>query len=94
VHFLTGSKLVTGGNDAKVILWDLSKADQHHEHDMVANGDSTPEDRRNEGISELCRERVIAHSHKVNWLAPLKKEERWFVVVADQTSHLTVYPLS
>ncbi|XP_076435582.1 WD repeat-containing protein 53-like [Babylonia areolata] len=95
VHFTSDTMLVSGGNDARIMVWDLSKAEQHDmQGEVVANGDSSPEDRRNESITEVCRVKTIAHPLKVNWLAPFLREEQWFVVVADQTSDLTVYPLS
>lgn len=95
VHFTSDARLMTSGNDAKVILWDLSKAEQYDQQGgMVANGDCSPEDRRNEGISELCRASIIDHRMKVNWLAPFVRNDQWFVAVADQTSQVTIYPLS
>lgn len=96
VHFTATSKLITGGNDSKIILWDLSKAELYDQQgdNMVTNGDCSPEDRRNEGISELCRITVIDHHMKVNWLAPFLRSEQLFVIVADQTSQLTIYSLS
>lgn len=93
LHFTSDTVLVSGGNDARIVVWDLSKADQQQE-DVAANGDNSAEDHRNESITEACRVNTIHHPLKVNWLVPFLKGEQWFVVVADQTSDLTLYPLS
>lgn len=96
VHFTEGDRMVSGGNDARIVVWDLSKAGQYQELGdvVVANGDSSsPEDRRNEGITELCRVNALDHPLKVNWLAPFPRDGRWHIVVADATSDLTIYPV-
>ena len=104
LHFTQDSLLVTGGNDARIVLWDLAKADQNQNEgggdggggEILANGhDSSSEDGRNERVTEMCRVKVIEHGQKVNWMSVYCGEDgRWRVVVADQSCDLTVYPLS
>ena len=94
LHFTTDNVLLSGGNDAQIVVWDLNKADEYQEQgDVVANGDCAPEDHRNDGITELCKVTTILHPLKVNWLAPFLRDEQWHVVVADATSDLTIYPV-
>lgn len=95
VHFTSDSTLVSAGNDCRIILWDLSKADEYQAADDIwMNGDSSPEDRRNECITELCKACTLAHPLKVNWLAPFKRDEQLHVAIADQTCNITIQPLS
>ncbi|CAG6002382.1 unnamed protein product [Menidia menidia] len=119
--------LVSGGNDCRVALWDLSK------HPVVApegkEGGSAPQRRRakskasrKEQSQEKSKARgkteagtdqaeggggaaaagaegtagprlSISHGDKVNWLCPALLKGEPSVVVADQSSSLTVYPL-
>ncbi|PVD18361.1 hypothetical protein C0Q70_20910 [Pomacea canaliculata] len=94
VHFHGDNTLISGGNDYRVIVWDLSKAEQYQEHEnLVMNGDCSPEDKRNEIITVLCRVKIIAHPHKVNWLIPFVRSGHLFAAIADQTCEITIQPL-
>ncbi|KAL8580906.1 hypothetical protein ACOMHN_039606 [Nucella lapillus] len=94
LHFTSDTVLVSAGNDAKILVWDLSKAEQHHGNVVANGGDTSAEDLRNESVTDACRVGGIQHPVKVNWLTPFAKGEDRYVVVADHTCDLTVYPLS
>ncbi|KAK7486465.1 hypothetical protein BaRGS_00022266 [Batillaria attramentaria] len=95
VHFSSENTLISGGNDCRIIVWDLSKAEENQANEgFCLNGDSSVEDRRNESITELCKAHTLVHPFKVNWLAPFMREGRLHVAIADQTSNITIKPLS
>lgn len=96
VQFHGANMLISGGNDSRIIVWDLSKAEQYEDPGfmLMMNGESSREDRRNESITGLCKVKVIVHSMKVNWLVPLVRDGQLFVAVADQTCNISIIPLS
>ena len=71
--------LVSGGNDCKIILWNLSGG--------TCNGTSSSEDTAS--ASAVCVTHEVEHKSKPNWIASSKLTQNIFV--ADQTSDITVY---
>uniref|UniRef100_A0A3B5M0A4 WD repeat domain 53 n=1 Tax=Xiphophorus couchianus TaxID=32473 RepID=A0A3B5M0A4_9TELE len=90
--------MVTGGNDGLVALWDLSK---HPVVNPEGKTQTTAPQRRKGKSSRRRREQTtsgpklsISHGDKVNWLCPAVLKGEPSVIVADQSTNLTVYPLS
>ncbi|XP_004644603.2 WD repeat-containing protein 53 isoform X1 [Octodon degus] len=101
--------LLTGGNDAKVMLWDVSGAVEKNQKSPVkqsqrkktkraanakqaGNIDTTAVD--GEEHSKVSPKMSIEHGDKVNWLMGTKIKGQQNILVADQTSCITVYPLN
>ncbi|XP_048361363.1 WD repeat-containing protein 53 [Sphaerodactylus townsendi] len=98
--------LVTGGNDGKVLLWNVSN-DLAKQKSPVKNihrrkirmpnstkkADKINADFTNERVP-ISPELTIEHGEKVNWIsyAEIKGSRR--VLVADQTSSISVYPVA
>ncbi|XP_035755924.1 WD repeat-containing protein 53 isoform X3 [Egretta garzetta] len=98
--------LLTGGNDGKVLLWDVSsdigkqqKSPPESLQRRKAHAPaSTRRDRKLNKVASNEHARVlpkltIEHGEKVNWIscAEIKGSRR--VLVADQSSSVSVYPL-
>lgn len=92
VCFTSDSILVSGGNDEKIIIWDLSKLDSSHEH-QAAIGNAGLLAGVNQSVSDLCRVGVIQHHSEVNWMKPLYVNDHQYVAVTDQTSAITLLSL-
>ncbi|NXX98028.1 WDR53 protein, partial [Centropus bengalensis] len=105
VLFLPGSSwLLTGGNDGKVLLWDLSndigKQLKSPAKSLQRKKAQAPASTRKDGKLSKANEPAgvlpkltIPHGEKVNWLccAEIKGSRR--VLVADQSSSVSVYAL-
>lgn len=98
--------LLSGGNDGKVLLWDVSSnvgkqqkspAKSLHRRKAQAAASSRKDGKLNKVASNehpgVVPKLTIEHGEKVNWLscAEIKGSRR--VLVADQTSSVSVYPL-
>jgi WD40 repeat protein len=102
VAFLNNSVLVSGGNDSCIVVWDLNKANQGPGGDAAVapavapatNGHSEPHDAKNANISQLCKVQEIRHSSKINWLKPFRHDGQQYLAIADQTSDLTILPIT
>ncbi|NWX32288.1 WDR53 protein, partial [Notiomystis cincta] len=107
VHFMPEPYwLLSGGNDGKVLLWDISSnmgkqqkspAKSLHRRKAQAAASSRKEGKLNKVASKehsgIVPKLTIEHGEKVNWLlcAEIKGSRR--VLVADQTSSVSAYPL-
>ncbi|XP_032755995.1 WD repeat-containing protein 53 isoform X4 [Rattus rattus] len=110
VCFLPESHLLlTGGNDGKIRLWDVSskmekqqKSPVKHIHRKktkravrpTQSGDSRVPGAEDEGLAKLLPKLDIEHGEKVNWLLSTKIKGNQSILVADQTSCVSVYPLN
>lgn len=74
--------LVSGGNDCKIILWNLSGGTCN----SAANCQET------EVASSVCVLHEVEHGSKPNWITTSSLAQNIFV--ADQTSEISVYHLS
>ncbi|XP_074009887.1 WD repeat-containing protein 53 [Numenius arquata] len=98
--------LLTGGNDGKVLLWDVSsevgKQQQSPAKSLQRRKAQAPASTKKDGklnkVASNGHARVspkltIEHGEKVNWIscAEIKGSRR--VLVADQSSSVSVYPL-
>ncbi|MBN3289525.1 WDR53 protein, partial [Polypterus senegalus] len=107
VSFLNSSCwLLTGGNDGKVNLWDVSKEyllstegksktgrkKGKKKHSDKKDIDTNNDRKLEEGnISPtIC----INHGKKVNWLCPLHVKGELKIIVTDESNSLSVYPIS
>lgn len=109
VCFLPESQLLlTGGNDGKIRLWDVSsevekkqKSPAKHTHRKKAKRAACPKQGGNasgpaaeEEHARILPKLDIEHGEKVNWLLSTKLKGHQSVLVADQTSCVSVYPLN
>ncbi|XP_055481006.1 WD repeat-containing protein 53 isoform X1 [Psammomys obesus] len=109
VCFLPESQLLlTGGNDGKIRLWDVSsevekkqKSPAKHTHRKKAKRAACPKQGGNSSGSAAEEEHArvlpkldIEHGEKVNWLLSTKLKGHQSVLVADQTNCVSVYPLN
>ncbi|XP_076974096.1 WD repeat-containing protein 53 isoform X2 [Tamandua tetradactyla] len=110
VCFLPESNfLLTGGNDGKIMLWDVSsevekkhKSPTKHSHrrktfkraaytKQSGNSDASL---KNEEHGKILPKLSIEHGEKVNWLLGAKIKGCQNILVADQTSCISVYPVN
>ncbi|XP_006884256.1 PREDICTED: WD repeat-containing protein 53 [Elephantulus edwardii] len=107
VNFLPESYLLlTGGNDGKVMLWDVSsdiekkhKSATKHTHKRKMKrakqdgktGASVTEKKEH---GRILPKLTIEHGEKVNWLLVTKIKGCQSILVADQTNCISVYPLN
>ncbi|XP_076798906.1 WD repeat-containing protein 53 isoform X3 [Arvicanthis niloticus] len=110
VSFLPESHLLlTGGNDGKIRLWDVSgktekpqKSPVKHTYRKKAKraacptrgGISGAPGAEDEGHAKIMPKLDIEHGEKVNWLLSTKIKGNRSILVADQTSCVSVYPLN
>ncbi|XP_038201830.1 WD repeat-containing protein 53 [Arvicola amphibius] len=110
VCFLPESHLLlTGGNDGKIRLWDAScemekkqKSPAKHTHRKKAKRAACPKQGGNSSAAGADEEKHakilpkldIEHGEKVNWLLSTKIKGQQSILVADQTSCISMYPLS
>lgn len=103
------SLLLTGGNDGRIRLWDVSgkmeklqKSPARHIHRKKAKraacptqgGNSRAPGAEDEGHAKILPKLDIEHGEKVNWLLSTKIKGNKSILVADQTSCVSVYPLN
>lgn len=95
VNFVSETKLVTGGNDCMVATWDLEKMNNGEGSDQApeTNGHTTPIHSKNTQITDNCRLVLVQHSSKINWMKYFSHSGNDFVILADQTSDLSVLPI-
>lgn len=101
--------LLTGGNDGKIRLWNVSseiekkqKSPAKHAHRKKAKRAACPKQGENssataadeEGPARIVPKLDIEHGEKVNWLLSTKIKGHQSLLVADQTSCVSVYPLN
>ncbi|XP_003477155.2 WD repeat-containing protein 53 isoform X2 [Cavia porcellus] len=102
--------LLTGGNDAKIMLWDVScgiekkqksPAKQTHRkktrraaNPKQAGSHTTAAVDDGEQHGKMSPKVSIEHGDKVNWLVGTKLKGQLNILVADQTSCVSVYPLN
>ncbi|XP_061829062.1 WD repeat-containing protein 53 isoform X2 [Nerophis lumbriciformis] len=98
--------LATGGNDGHVSLWDISKhpvltpegaAASHKKGKYKAKKKEKGKaeaQQKSEAEKDSGAKVNIDHGDKINWLCPALLKGRPSLLVADQSSTLTVYPLS
>lgn len=76
-----------------------AKRKEQSQHEAKAEKKEEGEDEATAGAEEVMEEKSgpklsISHGDKVNWLCPAVLKGKPSVVIADQSSSLTVYPLS
>ncbi|XP_037003345.2 WD repeat-containing protein 53 isoform X2 [Artibeus jamaicensis] len=106
--------LLTGGNDGKIMLWDISselekkkispkkqKSPTKHSHRKNTKRATYTKQGKNSNTSvtgeeqgEFLPKLSIEHGEKVNWLLSTKIKGYQSILVADQTSCISVYPLN
>ncbi|XP_020841703.1 WD repeat-containing protein 53 isoform X1 [Phascolarctos cinereus] len=111
VHFLPDSYLMlSGGNDGKVKLWDVSSKVERKQRNPVKftyrkkpKTPTYPKPKEKENILETnepptCTDFLpkltLEHGEKVNWLSYSKMKGSGKILVADQSNSISVYPLS
>ncbi|KAM6224548.1 WD repeat-containing protein 53 isoform 2-T2 [Rhynchocyon petersi] len=107
VNFLPESYLLlTGGNDGKIMLWDVSTAvekkqksatKQTHKRKtkratQAGNTSASVTEEKQHG--NILPKLAIEHGEKVNWLLGTKIKGHQKILVADQTNCISVYPLN
>lgn len=96
--------LLTGGNDGKVLLWDVSsdvgkqqKSPAKSLHRRKAQAPARKDGKLNKAASNdhasILPKLTIEHGEKVNWLTCTEIKGSRRVLVADQSSSISVYPL-
>lgn len=90
VHFAafedSESILVSGGNDGQIIIWNIE-----HLHASPVNGHTSASS--DVATAAPSAPKVhINHGEKVNWISTGRTANRKFLVVADNSNALTVYP--
>ncbi|XP_072429082.1 WD repeat-containing protein 53 isoform X2 [Chiloscyllium punctatum] len=116
VHFLNSLShpywLISGGNDAKVMLWDVSeqiKTDVKGPLKSLGKKSASSTFKKGLGVgrsdrgAKICKENKansilpklsIDHGEKVNWISAVDIKGSKYILVADQTCQISVYPLS
>ncbi|KAH3804913.1 WD repeat-containing protein 53-like isoform X2 [Dreissena polymorpha] len=94
VVFIGNTKLVTGGNDSVIRLWDLAKMHETESFEVQStNGHAAPLHNRNSEITSHCCTGEIQHNSKINWLKCFTENGSHFLLVADQTNSITLMPI-
>ena len=106
VHFPTfsSSNLVSGGNDGKILIWDLAGSESQN----ICNGHSHGELGTNGAVnaghqaaapaqhgppsSPLRPKFTIEHGEKINWITSGAGVNGPYLVIADNTPNATIYP--
>nr|XP_004671769.1 WD repeat-containing protein 53 isoform X1 [Jaculus jaculus]XP_045003726.1 WD repeat-containing protein 53 isoform X1 [Jaculus jaculus] len=101
--------LLTGGNDGKIMLWDVNsemekkqKSPTKYTHRKKTKRAAYPKQGEHantsvtdeEGNGNFLPKLNIEHGEKVNWLLGTKIKGQQVILVADQTSCISLYPLS
>ncbi|XP_066202884.1 WD repeat-containing protein 53 isoform X2 [Saccopteryx leptura] len=99
--------LLTGGNDGKIMLWDVSsgvekkkKSPTKHFHrkntkraTYTKQGENSDASVTDEEQGKMLPKLTIEHGEKLNSLLSTKIKGHQNILVADQTSCISVYPL-
>ncbi|NXX79101.1 WDR53 protein, partial [Urocolius indicus] len=103
VLFLPGAYwLLSGGNDGKVLLWDigaeLGKQQRSPGKSLQRRKASSRKDGKLSNVASgehtgVLPKLTIEHGEKVNWLSCAEIKGSKTVLVADQSSSVSVYPL-
>ncbi|KAK2169410.1 hypothetical protein LSH36_10g08016 [Paralvinella palmiformis] len=94
VHFPRGklNHLVSGGNDGKILIWDLEAIHQAGATcNGVSNGESSNLHLLPSNVANLPLA-TIDHGAKVNWLTSLSSNEDVRIIVADTLDRVILYP--
>ncbi|XP_006869455.1 PREDICTED: WD repeat-containing protein 53 [Chrysochloris asiatica] len=110
VNFLPESYLLlTGGNDGKIMLWDVSHEGEEKQKSPTKHtrkrkskriaytkqdGNTTASGTDEDVHGSILPKLTITHGEKVNWLLGTKLKGCQNILVADQTSCISVYPLN
>ncbi|XP_033885392.2 WD repeat-containing protein 53-like isoform X1 [Acipenser ruthenus] len=107
VNFLSHPHwLVSGGNDGKVLLWDAStgsmteskgqaKGGHRRKAKSVKGASKEGADHNTElEVKAFSPKLCINHEEKVNWICPAQLKGEGRIIVADQSSSLSVYPIT
>ncbi|KAL3847576.1 hypothetical protein ACJMK2_018479 [Sinanodonta woodiana] len=96
VHFISDSRLVSGGNDSVIALWDINNPNELADvcENLPSNGHPQPLQQRDVNYTEVCKLGQITLTSKINWLKPFVCAGENFIAVANQSSSLTVLPLN
>ncbi|RXM31454.1 hypothetical protein EOD39_6958 [Acipenser ruthenus] len=107
VNFLSHPHwLVSGGNDGKVLLWDAStgsmteskgqaKGGHRRKAKSVKGASKEGADHNTElEVKAFSPKLCINHEEKVNWICPAQLKGEGWIIVADQSSSLSVYPIT
>lgn len=100
--------LLTGGNDGKIMLWDVSSevekkqmSPTKHNHrkkskrtTYIKQGGNISASVTDEERGKILPKLSIEHGEKVNWLLTTKIKGYQNILVADQTSCISLYPLN
>lgn len=101
--------LLTGGNDGKIMVWDVNtemekkqKSPTKSSHRKKTKRAAYPKQGENvnasvtdeEGYGKSLPKLNIEHGEKVNWLLGTKIKGHQNILVADQTSCISLYPLN
>lgn len=99
--------LLTGGNDGRVLLWNVSNEAGKQKSPVksmcrrkarVANPHKKAADKMNAKLTTehvtISPQLTIAHGEKVNWISYAEFKGSKRVLVADQTSNISVYPIA
>ncbi|XP_041120694.1 WD repeat-containing protein 53-like [Polyodon spathula] len=109
VNFLSHPHwLVSGGNDGKVLLWDASAGSAtvskgqakggHRRKAKSVKGQSASKEGADHNteleVKAFSPKLSINHEEKVNWICPAQLKGESWIIVADQSSSLSVYPIT
>ncbi|XP_004675185.1 PREDICTED: WD repeat-containing protein 53 [Condylura cristata] len=104
VYFLPESYLLlTGGNDGKIMVWDITNEVEKKRKSPTKHTQRRKTKRQGgkpnaSGTDEECGKIIpklsIEHGEKVNWLLGTKIKGHQNILVADQTSCISVYLLN
>ncbi|XP_042524396.1 WD repeat-containing protein 53 isoform X2 [Dipodomys spectabilis] len=100
--------LLTGGNDGKIMMWDVSseiekktKSPVKHTHrKKTKRATYTKQEENSASITDVEEHGKISpklnieHGEKVNWLLATQIKGHQSILVADQTNCISVYPLN
>ncbi|XP_066476409.1 WD repeat-containing protein 53 isoform X1 [Tiliqua scincoides] len=107
VFFLPESyQLITGGNDGKVLLWDVSNGIEKqkspiksiHRRKTKTQSATKKVDKMNAELTNqsepISPKLTIEHGEKVNWISYAEFKSSRSILVADQTSTISVYSVA
>ncbi|XP_026557211.1 WD repeat-containing protein 53 [Pseudonaja textilis] len=93
---------ITGGNDGKVLLWDVSREigklkspnkAVHKKKNAIKKANKMDPEYTNDCLS-ISPKLTIEHGEKVNWVSYMSINGSKKILVADQSSDISVYPIS